>query len=483
MIRVLQYVPEKIIWYELKKHNRKYKFYINLEQLSGRILNIHPSSLVIKLDASGMPIMKSGSFNLVLFAHITDNTPMNLKPEILELTKNVPANKDVVIRIPVYPYTNDERGFEKMKVYESEYVYSKYAENNGIGPKIYFPYFEVNSLQDKLDLMNGSKYPNITNVSYNVNVDQGGMIYPFVTPVIVMESFNEGSVDKFLLGFSKNVYMSADELLDKKINVVERMIEIIDKMFEELHLYCTDIKPQNFVLNIEKNTSGDNEINLKMIDFGTDFCFDKIETVLLEPEYINHPNRILFLKNIIVLQLLMVCLQSIEKSSMDFNEKQLILNVFIRELNKNGFMNISFRNEIRDFVVKVPGSKLAQMIVWYAIIFRKDNICEVNKYDIERFYEDKIYYSSLPFMSIIEDSINSLPDKMNVSHLMKEMATNTPTKVVYEPIVKNCVNHIFNKLMRHISDYEYSVMNDALDFSPFIESEYPSMASMDYLYS
>lgn len=55
-----------------------------------------------------------------------------------------------------------------------------------------------------------------------------------------------------------------------KTEIVRQMIDLIKKQIDN-GLYCSDIKPTNYVMNIDLRDN----VEVKMIDFGTDFCTEK----------------------------------------------------------------------------------------------------------------------------------------------------------------------------------------------------------------
>ena len=74
--------------------------------------------------------------------------------------------------------------------------------------------------------------------------------------------------------------MSCDKALEKsrieftdKIDIVSEMINLLEIQIFDLGLMCTDIKPQNYMVNIDKNNKNK---GVKMIDFDSVFCkFDE----------------------------------------------------------------------------------------------------------------------------------------------------------------------------------------------------------------
>jgi hypothetical protein len=64
-----------------------------------------------------------------------------------------------------------------------------------------------------------------------------------------------------------------------KIKIIDTMIKLLKKQIK-YGLYCSDIKPDNYTVNIEDNVVK----SIKMIDFGENFCKKKIGTTLQNNE-------------------------------------------------------------------------------------------------------------------------------------------------------------------------------------------------------
>jgi hypothetical protein len=85
--------------------------------------------------------------------------------------------------------------------------------------------------------------------------------------IIIMESFQMNGRSLFDIG-----KISTGEITMKHSNIgFEKMLKLIDDVTKN-GIFCTDIKPQNFVFNII-----DNDVDVKMIDFGADFCKSNIQ--------------------------------------------------------------------------------------------------------------------------------------------------------------------------------------------------------------
>ena len=93
--------------------------------------------------------------------------------------------------------------------------------------------------------------------------------------VLVMQRY-DSDVFKFL--YEKNP-------IEYKKYALARMLQIIDEI-TNMHMFCNDIKPENFVIRRIKSTQNSNEANaanidtpllydVRMIDFGTSSCSKK----------------------------------------------------------------------------------------------------------------------------------------------------------------------------------------------------------------
>ena len=114
---------------------------------------------------------------------------------------------------------------ENLEDISTEIKYAKYMSDVNIGPKIYDSFYIK-----KLD------------------------IYKHY---IIMEPF------------SLNCHDALQENIPKKskLKIINSMISLLRKQIFKYKLYCSDIKPANYVCNLEP------KISVKMIDFGSDLCF------------------------------------------------------------------------------------------------------------------------------------------------------------------------------------------------------------------
>jgi len=122
--------------------------------------------------------------------------------------------------------------------------------------------------------------PEILAAKYNIDEN----IY-----LIYMDKY-DGDVGKYItnnIDNTKNIKIAIRE----QFNIVDRMI-LLSK--EGKVPMCTDVKPGNFVYRIR-----DGKLEIKMIDFGSDFCFDDIDLSFLEEIDLEDLVYITLLSNII----------------------------------------------------------------------------------------------------------------------------------------------------------------------------------------
>ena len=109
-----------------------------------------------------------------------------------------------------------------------EVEFSYYMSENLLSPKIYdsFFYFDRNTRK--------------------------------ILQISIMEKYNMDCYDAIKKLLKVNKY-------DEIIFIIREMIKLLHKQIFEYNLFCTDIKPSNFVINLEK-------MDVRIIDFGIDFC-------------------------------------------------------------------------------------------------------------------------------------------------------------------------------------------------------------------
>lgn len=154
--------------------------------------------------------------------------------EVIATIRNKP--KKLIVKIAKYKY-NDEYDLEYYKkLLREEAENCIYMSDTKIGPKVYEVFY--------------------TNDPKNSRHTKG-----IVKQYIIMDSMTSNASAAMK---NKNISMN------DKLIVVEKMFKLLKKQID-LGLYCYDIKPKNYTVNIEHNKVTD----VKMIDFGR-FCKDSL---------------------------------------------------------------------------------------------------------------------------------------------------------------------------------------------------------------
>ena len=86
--------------------------------------------------------------------------------------------------------------------------------------------------------------------------------------LILMEKFQGSGADFLWAGGSGRNWGATPNTKNRAI-VIHKMMELAKKMVSK-GLYCWDIKPGNYVANVNGNTMS--KIKVRMIDFGGQFC-------------------------------------------------------------------------------------------------------------------------------------------------------------------------------------------------------------------
>jgi len=172
-------------------------------------------------NVSNITYLDRGSYGSVFSADVIETFPRSM----------IYSNNKVAIKISLDAYYDASQ----LKFLKKEKDFSYEMGQIGIGPKIYdaflFPYVAKNT---KLRFKQ----------------------------FIIMDYFQENGYKAILNTMTKITENSF-------ISIIEEMIKLVQKMIS-YGLYCTDIKPENFVVR-----SINNKIEVKMIDFDSNFCKQK----------------------------------------------------------------------------------------------------------------------------------------------------------------------------------------------------------------
>ena len=134
---------------------------------------------------------------------------------------------------------------------------------------------DIDNLKEKVNfnikLGNADLGPQIEHVFmykiYKYRLGSSELVSTLMTrSIIIMESFQMNGRSLF------NIDKISGEITMKHSNIgFEKMLKLIDDV-TKTGIFCTDIKPHNFVINII-----DDDVDVKMIDFGADFCKSSIQ--------------------------------------------------------------------------------------------------------------------------------------------------------------------------------------------------------------
>jgi hypothetical protein len=162
------------------------------------------------------------------------------------------VGKNIVVKL-ILVDENDVHKANKIIAVKKEAEYSADMGIKGIGPEVYLT-FHTNNLPDVL----------IPSKTISFELHKGFL------QVIVMQSFDQDCHDYI---------RTASNINDVK-TIVQGMLNVFLKAINENPeaLFCTDIKPGNFVVNRATR-------EVKMIDFGADYC--KQETEFIDDIIIN----------------------------------------------------------------------------------------------------------------------------------------------------------------------------------------------------
>ena len=84
---------------------------------------------------------------------------------------------------------------------------------------------------------------------------------------------------------------------DSKVKISTEMINIVRRQIFDYNMYCLDIKPNNFVVNLHP-------FKVRMIDFGADWCtFDNLDELFENLPEISKKRRQILLYLLILMQL------------------------------------------------------------------------------------------------------------------------------------------------------------------------------------
>jgi len=178
------------------------------------------------------------------------------------LRANTEAGYPVAIKL-IMKFDTEDSGKEFTEM-ERELAFSYFMGDAGIGPKV------LDSFYYNFDIEDIKNYPVLNkvvkfikdNIKHNRLKGIDSTDSPTEIQLIVMKSYEYDC---------RQIFDRED--LDLSSQVILQMIELMKKQIN-LGIYCYDVKPSNFVGNI-LYYDGVGEVDVKMIDFGADFCTEK----------------------------------------------------------------------------------------------------------------------------------------------------------------------------------------------------------------
>jgi hypothetical protein len=257
---------------------------------------------------------------------------------------------------------------------EKELSYSYYMGSIGIGPKVLdsFHYsFDLNELNGYpvlkkiTDLISdhfknkGIEYPQFYPVKNAILRREDPGKLPIEIQCIVMKAYDKDC---------ENALLDPNLNTDIKVEIIRQMVHLIEKQIME-GMYCYDIKPGNFVVNIRNN------IDVKMIDFGADFCTEKkiyigFDNNQIEPFLGINYIQLLYISD--VLQLFAIFTKTGYLNTISqYDQKKILMAFFYNNLFKIFFSRDwrSFINWYIDYanhLHKIGKNDPATNLVWYS---------------------------------------------------------------------------------------------------------------------
>lgn len=161
-------------------------------------------------------------------------------------------------------------------------------------PKLVDVALKVIYLEDKADMFKEIEFsyymgeigigPVIYDAFYHKDVKNRYIQY------IGMEYFEYSGQSALDLGLTKN----------QGDRIVSEMIRLLHKQIFEYNLFCVDVKPGNYVVNLNDNKEQDG-VKVRMIDYGFDFC--KFDSVLETEKTMSFETKVIVFYLIELLQL------------------------------------------------------------------------------------------------------------------------------------------------------------------------------------
>jgi hypothetical protein len=230
---------------------------------------------------------------------------------------------------------------------ENELAYTYYMGNVGIGPRVISAFYYILSYEEI-----ENNYPELVNIIEMIMDRYGDEIYPQFRPAVKMleDGVPKDSIPVEIQCIVMDAYdMACDDALRSKHFDVYTKAAILEEMFKYIKLqvlegiYCYDVKPGNFVVTV------DNNVDVRMIDFGADFCTEgTIYNRYSNTSYVPHSNssitftQMLIVSNMLQIFFLMGGYPFLHRLKDDL-ERELIINEFYNVPEFKLFMSLDYR--------------------------------------------------------------------------------------------------------------------------------------------
>lgn len=232
-------------------------------------------------------LIGSGSFGSIFLLHGKTDKVHEFSDYAIKCQFNI---------VPAILYKGN-KSYE-FKDYTKELMYSYVLGSLGIGPPVRDFYYYLLNKKD------AQKVEGLTSlfVKMGKNDEVKGMKDSDIIMIqfIVMKAYSD-NCDKFLRSNSTTPEM--------KTFIVKSMCDLVNKKIN-CGLYCTDVKPSNFVIG----TKDDGSYDIKMIDFGQEFCSETQSDLLYGYSDVvsNIAPNIDILRVSLFIQLFVTCCNSVQ---------------------------------------------------------------------------------------------------------------------------------------------------------------------------
>jgi hypothetical protein len=283
------------------------------------------------------------------------------------------AKDDIAIKF-IFNISNLESAHRFIDM-EKELSFSYYMGATGIGPEV------LDSFYYNFDFGELKHFPVLYRIVEMIiqHFKKKGKIYPQFYPIddALKHGVDPGNLPVEIQCIVMKAYDSDCEgaIIDPKISVdakadiVKQMVNLLEIQIKN-GLYCYDVKPGNFVVNIKGN-----HVDVKMIDFGADFCTEKkiyigFANDAIIPNFGINYVQLLYISNVIQIFALVVKTGFFDSISPESAQK--ILRSFFDHMLFGMFFSINWQQFIDWYIDYANNNYLngksdpANNVVWYS---------------------------------------------------------------------------------------------------------------------